>query len=59
MTTQAKPYLDSGPLLGFLLIILPWLSVLWHPLFVLWLFLVSLLLFLIPAVGRIRDARKR
>ncbi len=58
MTTQARPYFNLEGLLGSLLIILPWLSLLWYPLFVLWLFLVFLLLFLIPAVGRRRDARK-
>jgi hypothetical protein len=59
MTTQAEPRFDSGPLLGLLLIILPWLSLFWPPLFALWLFLVFLLLFLIPGVGRMRDARQR
>ena len=59
MTTQARSYLGVAPLLGFLLLILPWLSLLWHPVFVLWLLLVFLLLFLMPAVDRMRDARKR
>jgi hypothetical protein len=59
MATEATPYFNWEPLLGLLLLILPWLSLLWHPFFALWLFLVFLLLFLIPAVGRMHDARKR
>jgi hypothetical protein len=58
MTTQAKPCFDSEPVFGLILLILPWISLLWYPLFVLWLFLVFLLLFLIPAVGRMRETRK-
>jgi hypothetical protein len=56
MTTQVEPYLGLGLLIGLLLIVLPWLSLLWLPLFGLWLLLVFLLLFLIPALGRMHDA---
>ena len=53
---DAEPYVGLGPLLGLLLIVLPWISLVWPPLFGLWLVLIFLFLFLIPAFGRWHDA---
>jgi hypothetical protein len=50
MTKEAKPYFGLGPLIGLLLVVLPWLSLLWPPLVGLWLVLIFLFLLLIPAL---------
>ena len=56
MTREEEPYFGLGPIIGILLVVLPWSSPLLPALFVLWLFLVFLFLFLIPALGRMHDA---
>jgi hypothetical protein len=56
MTKEAEPYFGLGPWIGMLLVVLPWLSPLWPPVFGLWLVLIFLFLFLIPALGRMHDA---
>jgi hypothetical protein len=56
MRIDEEPDFGLGPLIGFLMVVLPWLSPLWAPLFGLWLVLVFLFLFLIPALGRMHDA---
>jgi hypothetical protein len=59
MTTEEELYSGSGPLIGLLLVVLPWLSLFWPPLFAFWLVLIFLFLFLIPAIGRMRDSSAR
>jgi hypothetical protein len=56
MKTQTESDSGFGPLIGLLLVSLPWLSFFWPPLFGLWLILIFLFLFLIPALGRMHDA---
>jgi hypothetical protein len=55
MMTEPQPDFAWGPLIGFLLIAQPWLSLICPPLFGLWLVLVFLFLFLMPALGRLHD----
>ena len=55
MTKEAEAYFGWEPLIGLLLIFLPWLSLAWPPLFGLWLVLIFLFLFLIPSLGRMHD----
>jgi len=56
MTEDGDPYFVWQQLIGLLLIFLPWLSLIWPPLFGLWLVLIFVFLFLIPALGRMQDA---
>jgi len=56
MTTEAEPDFAWEPSIGLLLVLLPWLSLVWPSLFGLWFVLIFLFLFLIPALGRMHDA---
>jgi len=56
MMREAEPHFGWEPLIGVLLVVLPWLSFIWLPLIGLWLVLIFLFLFFIPALGRIHDS---
>jgi hypothetical protein len=56
MRIDEEPYSGLGPVLGLLLVALPWVSFVWPGLLGFWLVLVFLFLFLMPAMGRLHDA---